>query len=184
MALARSGAVNERGETAACRAAATTSSLGASFGTNAEAPASRAANRCSSPAYMVSTTRPMSGRWPRSGLDDVEAAAVGQPDVADDDVGLELGRRDAWPRRTDEPSADDREVRVAVECAAQTLTNQVVVIDEQHGVGHGFLQIEGVARGLRRGAGLRRQRCLHRDGSPMVRTALMRSARSFMMCRP
>jgi DNA-binding NarL/FixJ family response regulator len=38
MASARSAAVNERGDTAACLAAATTSSLGASLGTKAEAP--------------------------------------------------------------------------------------------------------------------------------------------------
>ena len=48
--------MNERGDTSACRAAATTSSDGASLATKADAPASSAANSCSSPAYIVSTT--------------------------------------------------------------------------------------------------------------------------------
>ena len=47
------------GAEAACRAAATTSSAGAVFGTNALAPASRAPKSWSSPAYMVSTTMPI-----------------------------------------------------------------------------------------------------------------------------
>ncbi len=47
------------GEEAACRAAATTSSAGAVFGTNALAPASSAPKSWSSPAYMVSTTMPI-----------------------------------------------------------------------------------------------------------------------------
>ena len=42
IASARSGAVNERGELAAWRAAITTSSAGASLGTKADAPASSA----------------------------------------------------------------------------------------------------------------------------------------------
>src|SRR3954453_23884417 len=65
MALARSVAVKLVGEEAACLAAATTSSAGASFATNAEAPASSAANSCSSPAYIVSTTIPRSCPCPR-----------------------------------------------------------------------------------------------------------------------
>src|SRR2546421_7965468 len=59
IASARSAAVNAEGALAACRAAATTSSAGAVFGTNALAPASRAPKSWSSPAYMVSTTMPI-----------------------------------------------------------------------------------------------------------------------------
>ncbi|MDQ1675211.1 MAG: hypothetical protein QOC93_355 [Actinomycetota bacterium] len=66
MASARSEAVNALGEEAACRAAATTSSDGAFFGTNALAPASSAPNSWSSPAYIVSTTMPTSGIVARS----------------------------------------------------------------------------------------------------------------------
>ena len=51
--------MNALGEEAACRAAATTSSAGAVFGTKALAPASRAPKSWSSPAYMVSTTMPI-----------------------------------------------------------------------------------------------------------------------------
>src|SRR3954447_9450022 len=61
MAFARSVAVKLVGEEAACLAAATTSSAGASFATKADAPASSAPNSCSSPAYIVSTTMPASG---------------------------------------------------------------------------------------------------------------------------
>src|SRR5215210_4689017 len=66
IAPARSFAVNARGETAACRAAAITSSAGASFGTKADAPASRAPNSWSSPAYIVRTTIPIVGLLART----------------------------------------------------------------------------------------------------------------------
>src|SRR3954451_442472 len=68
IAPARSAAVKDRGETMAWRAAATTSSAGASLATKADAPASRAANSCSSPAYMVSTTIPVLWPWSRKVL--------------------------------------------------------------------------------------------------------------------
>src|SRR6478735_377113 len=66
IASARSAAVKDLGETLACRAAAMTSSDGESLATNAEAPASRAPKSCSSPAYIVSTTMPMSALTVRS----------------------------------------------------------------------------------------------------------------------
>ena len=131
--------MNARGDTAACRAAAITSSAGASLGTNAEAPASRAPKSCSSPAYMVSTTMPESSALPsRTAADEVEAAAVGQPDVDDDDVGREL--RSASQRLGDGAGlADDGRSRAALEGPPQTLADQLVVVDQQHRVERGLV---------------------------------------------
>src|SRR3954452_98409 len=57
---------NERGETAACRAARTTSDDGASLPTKAEAPASMAAKIWSSPECMMTTTSPMVSSFART----------------------------------------------------------------------------------------------------------------------
>ena len=61
----------------------------------------------------------------------LEAAAVGQPQVHDDDVGLEVaGLADGLGggRRL----ADHLELAVALERVPQTLADQVVVVDEQN----------------------------------------------------
>ena len=116
-------------------------------------------------------------------LDDVEPAAVGQADVADGDVGLELGG--VTHGLTDGRAfCHDREVGVAVEGPTQTLTDQVVVIDEQHGVGHGFLQLTGRGEGTSAGSRTAETAVPPPGRLAMVSTALMRPARSFMMCRP
>ena len=138
MALARSGAVNDRGETAACRAAATTSSLGASLGTNAEAPGLEGGEQ-----VLVAGVHGEHDEADVRALlaqlaDGVESAAVGQADVAHDDVGNHLGSH--LHGLTDRRGLrGDAEVRVPVECATQALTNQVVVVNQQNGVCHEFL---------------------------------------------
>ena len=58
MASASPVQVKVSGATLACRAAPITVEVGASLPTKPEAPASIAAKSCSSPAYMVRTTRP------------------------------------------------------------------------------------------------------------------------------
>ena len=75
-----------RGLAAACRAAETTSSAGASLPTKAEAPESSAAKSLSSPAYIVSTTMPSSGSLCRARWRQRDAVAVRQLDVGDEHV--------------------------------------------------------------------------------------------------
>ena len=125
---------NERGETAACFAAFTTSVDGASLPTNADAPASIAAKIWSSPACMVSTTMPVSLRSRRTDPDHVEPGAVLQLQVGDDDVGLELVvHRERLGDRLG--STDHLGCRLGGEDHGEALTDQVVVVHEQHPVG-------------------------------------------------
>ena len=106
------------GDDAACRAAASTSSVGALLATKAEACASSAANRCSSSSYIVSTTMPRPGSSARSRRAASRPLPSGQVDVEDDDVGLEAHRGgDAAAQVAG--LVDDLEVAVPLEGAAQ-----------------------------------------------------------------
>ena len=71
-----------------------------------------AANSCSSPAYIVSTTMPRSGRSPAQRPHQVEAGAVGQPDVGHDHVGRDLRGPAASASATEPAWPDDLEVGV------------------------------------------------------------------------
>ena len=86
---------------------------------------------------MVSTTMPMVGLRLAHLAGGVETAAVGQPDVEDDDVGGVLGDDRASASATDPGLADDGEVSRALERASQSLADQLVVVDEDDGDGHG-----------------------------------------------
>jgi hypothetical protein len=79
---------------------------------------------------MVSTTMPMLALFFRSALVGLEAAAVGQPQVHDHDVGLQ-GARLAHRLGGRGGLADDLELAVALECVSQPLTNQVVIVDKE-----------------------------------------------------
>ena len=76
--LGQPGAGEGSGETAGVARGADHVEVGESLATKAEAPASMAPKSCSSPAYMVSTTRPISGS-PAQGAHDIEPGAVGEP---------------------------------------------------------------------------------------------------------
>jgi len=128
IASARSDAVKAVGAEAACRAAATTSSEGAFLGTNALAPASRAPNSCSSPAYMVRTTMPTDGIAERS-LRSRRGHFRRQSQIHDDHVrpGV-VGLSECLGDRT--RLSHDPELRVTLKSVPQTLPDQLMVIDE------------------------------------------------------
>ena len=120
----------ERGETAACRAALTTSVDGASLPTKPEAPACMAAKIWSSPECMVSTTRPVVLSDLADRPDDVEPGAVRELEVGDDHVGLELvvlrERLDDRAGRADDVMSASRS-----KTPAEPAADQLVVVDEE-----------------------------------------------------
>ena len=132
IASARSLAVNARGETAACRAAATHV---VGWGVlRARTPTRRPrARRTAARRRRTSSARRCRGR--RVGLrapcGRVEPAAVGQPDVDHDHVGgsVPASLRNASATRAG--LADHLEVAGALEGAPQPLPDQLVVVDEQ-----------------------------------------------------